>query len=646
MYNRTVHVAPVFVMLCILQGIPRTVSAQWSADSTQNTPIAVQPYNQYDPAVVSDGAGGMYVTWTDQRDGLHSQIYCQRLNASGINQYITDGFSVCQTTADQENSVIVGDGSGGILIAWADYRGDGDVYMQRVGGASWGVGGVAVSATTGTQKTPSMVPDGIGGAVVAWFDSRSGSYGAYAQRINHGGTVRWTTDGVAVCTNILVAAPVITTDGARGAILSWKDNTHGVCVQRVDSEGTPRWTANGVRVTTVGATYSPAITSDGSGGAILTWYDTRNGTDDIFAQRFDSSGAALWTTNGVTVCDVAYNQTNPVILGDGAGGSIIVWVDTQVGPNAQIYAQRLDASGNPQWAVNGVAICTAAGNQDSPVIVSDGAGGAIIAWMDSRTGSARIYAQSVNASGVVQWTTDGIGVCTATSAKGGLRAISDNAGGMLASWGDYRNGDSEIFGQHISGNSALPVELVSFIALPVQSTVELSWSTATEADNYGFGIERRGIQGSSPGEWTNLGLVHASGTCAIRHEYTFIDRSLSPGRYAYRLRQIDLGGGLKYSEESDVEVGSVPIELTLGQNYPNPFNPITTLQFSVPADGHARLTVFDVLGREVATLFDGELKGGVIQRATFDASALSSGLYFSRLEFNGAKITKRMMLVR
>src|SRR5687767_14318115 len=71
----------------------------------------------------------------------------------------------------------------------------------------------------------------------------------------------------------------------------------------------------------------PLITTDGAGGAIITWYDMRNGTDfNIYAQRIDAAGVVQWTTDGEVICNAALAQTQPQIVSDGAGGAIISWV--------------------------------------------------------------------------------------------------------------------------------------------------------------------------------------------------------------------------------------------------------------------------------------------------------------------------------
>jgi len=90
----------------------------------------------------------------------------------------------------------------------------------------------------------------------------------------------------------------------------------------------------------------------------------------------------------------------------------------------------------------------------------------------------------------------------------------------------------------------------------------------------------------------------------------------------------------------------LPKIFSLSQNYPNPFNPATTIEFTVPRDGRVTLKIYDAIGREVATLRDGEAQAGVIQRETFNASSLSSGVYFIRLRFGDAVLIKKLVLVK
>ena len=198
----------------------------------------------------------------------------------------------------------------------------------------------------------------------------------------------------------------------------------------------------------------------------------------------------------------------------------------------------------------------------------------------------------------------------------------------------------------------LPVELISFCVSAIHSGAILNWKTATEVNNYGFEIERRGIssellrQEAVMSNWEKVGFVSGSGTSSAPKEYTFTDANLASGRYAYRLNQIDRNGAFKYSQSSEIEVGLVPKELTLSQNYPNPFNPSTTIEFTVPEDGRASLKIYNTIGQLVATAFDGDVKAGYIQKVTFIASHLSSGVYFSRLEYNGKPLLRKILLIK
>jgi hypothetical protein len=190
-------------------------------------------------------------------------------------------------------------------------------------------------------------------------------------------------------------------------------------------------------------------------GAIVCWYDLRSGTNfDIYAQRISSGGAAQWAVNGVGVCTAASNQDLPVIVADGVGGAVVAWEDLR-GPSYDIYAQRISGGGVPQWTFNGVALCVATGAQQYAAIASDGSGGAIVAWQDARGTSFDIYAQHVSAGGTPQWPTDGVAVCTASNSQQTPTITTDGAGGAIVSWHDLRSGSFwDVYAQRVTSSGA------------------------------------------------------------------------------------------------------------------------------------------------------------------------------------------------
>lgn len=204
---------------------------------------------------------------------------------------------------------------------------------------------------------------------------------------------------------------------------------------------------------------------------------------------------------------------------------------------------------------------------------------------------------------------------------------------------------------------ALPIQLASMSANVIrENDVEVSWQTVSETNNYGFEIYRTRIHsGSSEGspqsaihnpQWAKVAFVDGHGTTLTPHSYSYVDRSVSFGKYHYRIKQIDLDGKSKTYPEIEVNVGSVPGKLVLAQNYPNPFNPSTVIEFAIPVSGFTTMKVFNVLGQEVATLFEGMADAGKIYATRFTASSLPSGLYFYRLKTSDKVETKRMLLLK
>lgn len=191
-----------------------------------------------------------------------------------------------------------------------------------------------------------------------------------------------------------------------------------------------------------------------------------------------------------------------------------------------------------------------------------------------------------------------------------------------------------------TSSNPLPVELVGFRANMIGKSVQLNWSTATETNNAGFEVEKQ-----QNDAWLKIGYVEGHGTTNAPQSYSFVDAQ-AQGRVVYRLKQIDRDGAFTYSNSVEVTGAVVPAALSLQGNYPNPFNPTTTIGFTVPSNGEATLKIFNVLGTEVATVFHDMASAGVAYAVPFNAASLPSGTYFSRLEFGGQRIVKRMLLVK
>jgi len=445
------------LLLTILTLVPLSeVSAAWVENGVA---VSAAPGAQRSPMIVSDGAGGAIVAWSDQRDGAFDDIYLQRLDGSGNELWTHDGVAICTAAGQQSEPRIVTDGAGGAIVVWLDARGAStDIYAQRVdalGVAQWTSDGVAVCTASNTQDQLVATDDGLGGVIVAWTDRRSIITGRdiFAQRLDSSGSRLWTVNGVAMCSLANIQYyPDIVSDGMGEAIVVWQDvrsgSSYDIYAQRVNSLGNVQWTTSGVAISTAANNQDePHLVSVSTGGAIISWHDYRAGAEwDVYAQRVNLGGTAQWTADGVAISTASSTQRWTDIASDGADGAIITWLDYRDG-HYDVYAQRVSFSGSPLWTMDGVAVSTSTEAENSARIVSDGAGGAVITW--TRGSVSDVYAQRIDAAGSSMWTANGAPVSIVSNSQYAPELISDGAGGVIIVFWDLHASSLDVYAQRI-----------------------------------------------------------------------------------------------------------------------------------------------------------------------------------------------------
>jgi hypothetical protein len=481
------------LLAVLLTATPCLADIRWTANGVQVRGAGV-PDDGVAPEMVGDGSGGTIITWQDNRSGQEN-VYAQKMSPEGTPQWTANGVLLrgAGVSGDAATTHMTADGSGGAIVTWQDNRsGVYYIYAARISSSGvprWTANGVRLRGpgTAGSAGNPEVIGDASGGAIVIWQDYRSGSVSdLYAQRVNSAGTPQWTADGV------MIRGPGLTNggqnqkmvpDGSGGAIVTWEDGRsmagQEVFAQRVLANGGVQWLANGIKVRSnsviPNSGFIPQLIQDGSGNVIITWQDNRAGpTWGIYAQKVSLAGAPQWTANGVEIrapgiTDFPY----PQITSDSSGGAIVTWVDDRSGQK-NIYARKINASGAPQWTANGVMVrgAAVAGNAYSPRIVSDGAGGALIAWEEDRSSPQyTVFAQKVSAAGKTLWTSNGVAIRGAgvPGDAYSVEMVSDGSGGALMSWEDLRSGRSDIYAQRVAA-----------------STVDSTWYLAEGTTAWGF----------------------------------------------------------------------------------------------------------------------------------------------------------------
>jgi hypothetical protein len=192
----------------------------------------------------------------------------------------------------------------------------------------------------------------------------------------------------------------------------------------------------------------------------------------------------------------------------------------------------------------------------------------------------------------------------------------------------------------ITGATALPVELATFTGASDGRDAVLEWQTSSETNNAGFSVMH-----AAPGrtDYREAAFVDGQGTTTEANRYEYRVSGLKPGTHRFRLRQVDLDGTTSASKPVTVQIRSD--QATLVPAGANPFRSSTRVEFSVATDGYAQVGLYDVMGRRVRTLYDGQLSAGRTADAVIDASGLAPGTYFVRLQANGTTKTRRLTLV-
>lgn len=605
--------------LLLLSSSYSKVFSQWSTDPLVNNPICTNSGHQTHPKCESDQDNGALICWEDDRNG-NKDIYAQCIDKHGANQWGTNGVKVCGASGDQIN--------------------------------------------------PVLCTDGNGGAIICWSDNRSGNGQVYAQRVRRDGVVMWVDNGVLCSVEGLglshtMIHPAIQHSGS-GAIVAM-EKSDGVCCIKLNAFGDYEW-GGSPYLRTVASGFSSntcdgiQMCPDGGNGAHCCWsgHDGFTSGHKVYAQHINSDGSMHWSgpSQGKRVC--GHNeghQKKPRLCSDEAAGCEIIWEDgrrdtnTVTGrPNHDIYCERLDWYGNHMWNSDGNPVCTDTADQTNPSCIADTWEGMHCVWQDYRNYDAgpdsglgvNLYCQNVHFDGHKRWTNNGVQaaiLCDVAKAQDPRYnpqiCASDDIGGFMLSWIGYSD------------------------------------TTGHTLNNFGCYAQRMNYGGSHQWFPTTPGVSgHPNGACVSKasgdkHSVTMCNnRSITDAGgedYSGAVivfiddRNFGLSGEDVYAQHikstsdlGDSQAGGsnqTQDRAVLNQNKPNPFNPSTVISFSLPQSEFVTVKIFDMLGREVATLVNNQMTAGS-HSVTWNANNLTSGAYFYKISAGTFSEIKKMLLIK
>ena len=427
--------------------------------------------------------GEVVFGWSDTRDGMRD-VYVQKVDSLGNKLWGEDGIAVTTAYGRQEDPLLVSDDQGGAFIIWIDYRNEpdtqGDVYAQHIlsdGSLIWSLEGQPIVVKDGAQRFPNMCKDGQGGAYIIWRDLTEGLYEhVYATHISANNEIINPGTGVPIITNDSRHSGIsLEIAGLGEAAMAWVDDRNDentdIFGQRIKADHenntiTTLWgtVEEGGRAicdadedqSSAKITYASGCCGS-EGVTAVTWQDNRNGNWDIYMQYLWSDGNPYFQDypEGLPLTDLPSSQTKPRVKADNSG-AYIVWYSDQ-NNNPDIYAQKVIASQTEpiDWTENGLAICTAQDAQTGARLSVDNQGGAYFTWQDDRSGgsNADVYLQHIDWNNAPTLSENGLIISDASLIQKGPVVRTSESGGAFIIWEDGRAGSGAIYMQYIDSSS-------------------------------------------------------------------------------------------------------------------------------------------------------------------------------------------------
>jgi hypothetical protein len=476
--------ADIFARLYNAVGSP--LAADFRVDQGPGSALAEKP------AVVRDLNNQFFIVWRDNRNGSHD-VYGRRVNADGGPLAADFRIDQAPGATDVDNPALAAGPYGEVLVVWQDARaGNDDVYRRfyDAGGAPAGSearvdGGPGATAA----RHPRAAINDYDWYLITWEDNRGGNFDVYANLVDDTGWSLYGDYRVDAGAND-AQGPVVVVGGNDDFFLAWSDyrgNNWDVYAQRLDFEGIPIGANFRVDQGAAGThAHQPAIARGGNANFVVTWQDQRAGNDDVYGQRYDGSGAALGANFRIDQAPGTTGATLPAVAADGLGKFWVGWQEDRTGAVGG-YVRRYSAAGVAQgneWGLPGGA-GFGSGTAYLPAVAADHNQGAVAVWADNRSGNDDVYAQRLDASGNLlgrEFRVDQGGTGDADDPD----VAVDGDNNLIIVWKDTRSGAAHVYGRRYNSSGAAlgadfqidadPSAMMPAVATDGNNNLVVAWS--------------------------------------------------------------------------------------------------------------------------------------------------------------------------
>ena len=357
------------------------------------------------------------------------------------------------TTGSQQQPSVAADAAGDFVVVWQNGTHEADVLARWYDASGAPLGGTEVgvnASTAGGQFRPLVASGNSGSVVVVWEDPS----GVMARRYQSPTDAPGPEFTVTAHSTYAVQAPAVAMDASGNFVVVWEAlagiSTNRIFGRRYDALGEPRGGDFQVNTYTTGTNFEPSVASDAAGNFVVVWTKITAGDWDVFAQRYDASGAQVGGQFRVNT--VPYGtQFDPKVSSDPTGNFVVVWTDLQAN-GADVWGQRFDAAGAKKGTAFRVNVHTT-GSQSEPAMAVDAHGNFVVAWSSNQQdgSSWSVFARRYDAYGVPEGGEFRVNTYT-TDAQAIPRVASDDQGRFVVVWhsGDQDGSSGGIFAQRFA----------------------------------------------------------------------------------------------------------------------------------------------------------------------------------------------------
>ena len=644
-----------FVILYLISIPLNTATAQWANNPAENTQIAFDLADPINISAVGDHSGGAFIFWEDNVTGLQNEVRFMHIEQNGDISFRADGKRISEKIGDQDNPAAISSGRNTAVVAWKDFSGSktGDLFVQKVnsGGSNlWNEEGIKINRLGKEISDYSLCADPKNEVFITYLAKEPGSVlntHVMLQKLSPEGRLLLDSTGLTVSSSPnSKLTPSVLPDDSGGVYVFWLEssgNREVILSQHYDKTGKALWgkkplpvTDNNLNVITFSAI--------NSGNEIYIAYQVLKKNKAIYHQLLNYKGKLLWGKNGRLCSVVESIKSMPQMINSGSS-LILSWTDER-NNDRNIYIQKYDREGKPQWVTGGVPVVRMNGDQFGQRLIPDDQNGAIIAWLDRRAVSitGNIYSQRVNAEGSLMWDSSGIAIGSYfNTPKSYLNMLSDGNGGAIAVFKEKRNSRNGIFVQKIFSTGTFVSQIIGFNAGIVSDSIKVSWYSANEIPQSSYEIERCMQTDTGNTDWQKLAVIGSNSSMSANY-YEYYDKPDTSGTLYYRVVLGDNSGNKQSSDISRVTYLESANYIIVTQNNPNPFSDSTVIKFYLPEESNVKIEFFNNHIEKIDEIRNRFPAGE--NSVTFLASSRQPGIYFYKFESGSFVEVKKMVLTR